>query len=280
LEKQITKTNNQIYKLRLESKKMLNITEENNKRHEKALNEKIDEKQKLIEKLEENIIDLYNDKKHELLLDKYIKIGQDPDSIVYLPITDKENTNLSILHEGLNLENMLKKMRDILEEATKFNLHKKNCSSTVLTILNSGINTEDQKTIGKNVPEVKDYQDTSDPFFKMLTPQSVYNAASSMDEKFMQQQGITTKEKNIKKAIKKLQISRKSISIKLFTRLLTKIKEYFVNKRTLDKTQQLKSSVKNASLLFSIPKRKTKLYKKDAKTEDTMPLLPKRSSRS
>lgn len=80
------------------------------------------------------------------------------------------------------------------------------------------INPAAKKTVGQHVTKAKHYKDTSDLFLKKLTTQSVYNSASSMEEKFMQQ---------------------KSIEIK-----------------------------------------KIKFYKKDAKTEETTPLLPKRSTRN
>lgn len=306
LEHKILEKDKQIYALKTQLKvkkykKLSHIISELDKSHEEQdqlkknqILNKISEKNKLIineffEKreeiqdkaedmfeLQENIAELYQQNCKKLNLDAYVKIGHIPQGIIHLPIIDKKNLN----HEkaqGLDLEEMLKKMKEIAEDTTsQFDLHKKNCSSTILAILNSGIDPKDKKTIGKHVPTVKDYQDASDPFFKMLTPQSVYNATSSMEEKFMQKQGIKTKEKNIKKAIKKLQNSRKPIYIKVFTRLLTAIKEYFVDKSTLDKEQKLKSPKTNISLLFRSPPKNTTLYKKDAKTEETKPLLPKK----
>lgn len=172
--------------------------------------------QEKIWQLEDEYKTLYQEQKQitKYNIDNYIKIGKLPDNKSYLPTIDSENSKHSNKN-GLDLERMLQEMRIIADDPEEFNLHKKNCSSTTLRILQSGVLYKDRMYFKKHLPKIRKYLDKNSWIFKMFTPQSVYNIASKTEKVFSKRKGIGmpykaifNKPESIKKILNGLKIMR------------------------------------------------------------------------
>lgn len=226
----------------------------------KNLSDAIEEKEAMVANLEYEFEQLYETNKN-LNLDRYIKIGEAPDGKICLPVINSENTKFTN-GSGLELENMLKTMRTIIDDKGHFNFNKKNCSSTTLTILNSGILDKDRKWMAKHVPKVAKYLDKSAWLFKMLTPQSVYNAAYDMEKRIMRRKRIT---QPIKGLIKPGPVKNFISQLKIFKNLLLSINRDKYHKLT-DTTD---TGLEEQHLFFGFnnPLKTTKDQPTDTKTQ-------------
>lgn len=158
--------------------------------------------------LKQTIVNLYNSHNKELELERYIKIGYAPQSMISIPIYEPKN------EVGLQLPAMLEKMAEIAKSKKSFNLLRNNCSCSVLAVLNNGIG----KSTGSTFP--------------VTTPQHVKNKADDIDNsmmhKFINKQN---NKKDIRKAIKSLQEARGTIIMGQFTDLLNQLRTFFTEAR-------------------------------------------------
>lgn len=183
--------------------------------------------QEKIWELEDEYNTLYQEQKQitKYNIDNYIKIGKLPEGKSYLPTIDSENSKHSNKN-GLDLERMLQEMRIIANDPEEFNLHKKNCSSTTVRILKNGVLHKDRIYFKKHLPKIRKYLDKNSWFFKMFTPQSVYNITGKIEKVFSKKKGIVMPYKAI---------FNKPESIKKILNTLKIIRTFFVNQNKFHK---------------------------------------------
>ncbi len=258
----IKNNQDEIYKLNLELKKI----NKSKKSPTTTIQQTINNINKTIEEKKDNTISLNNRmeklyNKEQDLIKNYITLGKTADSKLYLPMIDTKNIQ-PFQQPGLDLENMLKTIRDIVDDNQDFELDQKNCSSTTLTILNSGILDKDRKWMAKHVPKVAKYLDKSAWLFKMLTPQSVYNAAYDMEKRIMRRKRIT---QPIKGLIKPGPVKNFISQLKIFKNLLLSINRDKYHKLT-DTTD---TGLEEQHLFFGFnnPLKTTKDQPTDTKTQ-------------
>ncbi len=115
--------------------------------------------------------------------ERFITQGLTPDNLVVLPVSAIQADNgphaAQNARRGLNVENMLAKMRELTEDGQKFDLNTKNCSATTGAILAAGAG-----------PELKSYMQQK-AWGGFGNPQEVFNGA-------VQYQKIVTNKKGKK----------------------------------------------------------------------------------
>ena len=193
---------------------------------------------------EYKFLNLYKTNLHKYPLDEYISIGKRPDNECYLPIVDKGNSKyINSNVQGLDLEEMLKKILEITSDRQTFGLLDKNCSSTVLSVIYAGINREMRDLLGEKVPKIKNYLNSKSRLFKILnssrvrrflpkplirvynktrifTPQVIYNIASKLEEKLAHKRGVKMPRAAIEKLVKPVKFNK-------FIKFLDKLKRLF-----------------------------------------------------
>ncbi len=157
-----------------------NVSEETKQQIEQQI-EDLFQKERSAEDEKEKI-SKYFKKRFGKEITEYISYGRKPDAEIDLPLVDHQSLDSDNAF-GLELENMLSKMRDISTDNVGFDLYRKNCSATSLTIINAGIRDEDRPWMAKAVGSVtSDFKDQNSWLFRMLTPQSVYNSSLRLEK--------------------------------------------------------------------------------------------------
>jgi len=170
------------------------------------IEEKITNNEKEILFCEQEIVRLYEENKTTLNLDKYIKIGKEPDTMVQLPVVDIHKDSKE---SGLNLEAMLKQMH---KAVTQKDEHKVIYNSNILSlsILEKGM-APNSNLLTKKTSSTK----------------KVYDAAIKMEKELYHTKGIP----DLKVAVQKLEwIANTPQPIQTFISVLKQIKLYFNNK--------------------------------------------------
>jgi hypothetical protein len=113
--------------------------------------------------------------------ERFITQGLAPDNLVLLPVSNVKADNGPQAKEnarrGLNVENMLAKMRELTEDGKEFDLNTKNCSATTGEVLAAGAG-----------PELKSYMQQK-AWGGFGNPQEVFNGAVQYQEIVSHKQG-------------------------------------------------------------------------------------------
>lgn len=128
----------------------------------------------------------------------YVQLGKPPDSEVSLGVFDKHpNVTLNktknkiikdssqqteMTPKGIEVEAVLREMARIVDtdingKENGFEVNSKNCSSTVLAILQAGLAAEDKRILGNYFIEMDEYQKTIGYIQLPVSPQMVYESA-------------------------------------------------------------------------------------------------------
>jgi hypothetical protein len=135
-------------------------------------------------------------------ISKYIEHGKQPDGTVMIPLIDPSIPNDAV---GLNLQEILKKMRGIATDQISYGLYTKNCSATILAVLRAGMSAH---YMGHNIPEIRDDYTNKNPVvsqriddgfkqiypglnFSAITPQMVYNAGRQLEKNIVRHNNKT-----------------------------------------------------------------------------------------
>ena len=106
-------------------------------------------------------------------LSDYLCAGRPPDGEVTLSI-DNSNTDNKENRRELHLESMLRQMQQIADSSHPYQLLRNNCSVTVMSIINAGMNVS-----------THDHKPTS--WYQPTTPQMIFNKAIQIRDRFCKQ---------------------------------------------------------------------------------------------